>query len=146
MHPCRCIRPGGRAQSPPPTRPSVSEETVTHTDHADRPLSVEQRIVGGTRVVSLRGQIDYDAKQVLSDALRTDTDASPTRIVADLGEVTFMDSSGINILIATHRQVSGAGGWVRIAAAQEAVLGVLQLVGIDALIPCYPTVEHALAS
>ncbi|MEU3297671.1 STAS domain-containing protein [Streptomyces longwoodensis] len=118
---------------------------MTHTDHADRPLSVEQRIVGGTRVVALRGQIDYDAEQVLSDALRTDTDASPTRIVADLGEVTFMDSSGINILIATHRQVSGAGGWVRIAAAQEAVLGVLQLVGIDALIPCYPTVEHALA-
>ncbi|MFJ6530553.1 STAS domain-containing protein [Streptomyces longwoodensis] len=120
---------------------------MAHTDNADQParLRAEQRIVDGTRVVSLRGQIDYDVKEVLREALRTEDAAAQPRIVADLSEVTFMDSSGINVFVASHHQASEAGGWVRIAAAQEPVLRVLQLVGIDALIPCRPNLEQALA-
>ncbi|MEU3290095.1 MULTISPECIES: STAS domain-containing protein [Streptomyces] len=120
---------------------------MTHTDNADQTvrLCAEPRTVDGTCVVSLRGQIDYDAKEQLRQALRTEDAAGQPRIVADLSEVTFMDSSGINVFVATHQQVSQAGGWVRIAAAQEPVLRVLQLVGIDTLIPCHPTLEQALA-
>ncbi|MFI9770273.1 STAS domain-containing protein [Streptomyces sp. NPDC052415] len=101
--------------------------------------------MSGIRVVSLRGEIDHDVRDVLSEALRVEHDAQRPRIVADLSEVTFMDSSGINGFVATHQQVSAAGGWVRIAAAQESVLRVLQLVGVDDVIPCCPSVEQALA-
>ncbi|MFI9567916.1 STAS domain-containing protein [Streptomyces rishiriensis] len=120
---------------------------MSHIENADRPvrLSARQRTVEGIRVVVLRGEIDDDVKDQLSAALRIENAAAPTRIVADLSEVTFMDSSGINVFVAAHRQMSGAGGWVRIAGAQKPVLHVLQLVGIDAVIPCHPTVEQALA-
>lgn len=127
--------------------PRRSRGVMTHTDNADQPvgLCAEQRVVAGTRVVSLRGQLDYDAKDQLSQALSTQGDVERPRIVADLSGVSFMDSSGINVFVATHQQVSGAGGWVRIAAARQPVLRVLQLVGVDTLIPCHPTVEQALA-
>ncbi|MEV6117646.1 STAS domain-containing protein [Streptomyces sp. NPDC052109] len=68
----------------------------------------------------------------------------PPRILADLSGVTFMDSTGINVLIATHRQASEAQGWLRIAGARPSVLRVLQLVGVDALISCHPTVDQAI--
>ncbi|MFF3350180.1 STAS domain-containing protein [Streptomyces sp. NPDC002779] len=127
--------------------PHAAEETVTPIENANRParLCSELRIVSGIRVVSLRGEIDHDVRDVLGEALRVEAGAQRPRIVADLSEVTFMDSSGINVFVAAYQQVSAAGGWVRIAAAQESVLRVLQLVGVDDVIPCRPSVEQAMA-
>ncbi|MFI8207339.1 STAS domain-containing protein [Streptomyces sp. NPDC085937] len=45
----------------------------------------------------LAGEIDHDVKDILGQALSVGDDVRP-RIVADLSEVTFLDSSGINIL------------------------------------------------
>ncbi len=55
-----------------------------------------------------------------------------------------MDSSGINILIAVHRTFAEAGGWLRLAGAAPPVLRIIQLVGIDGIITCHPTVQQAL--
>jgi stage II sporulation protein AA (anti-sigma F factor antagonist) len=120
---------------------------VTDNQKADRPdrLSVERKVVDGVLVVSVQGEIDHDVKDALSEALMSeDGTVPPPRIVADLSGVTFMDSSGINVFVAAYQQVSGAQGWLRIAGAQGPVLRVLALVGLDALIPCHPTVEQAL--
>ncbi|WP_433917494.1 STAS domain-containing protein [Streptomyces canus] len=119
---------------------------MTDNQKADRPvrLSVERKVVDGVLVVSVRGEIDHNVKDILSDGLLSEDGTVPlTRIVADLGGVTFMDSSGINVFIAAYQQVNEAG-WLRIAGAQGPVLRVLALVGVDALIPCHPTVEQAL--
>ncbi|MFG3034535.1 STAS domain-containing protein [Streptomyces sp. NPDC048253] len=56
-----------------------------------------------------------------------------------------MDSSGINVFVATHQAVTGNTGWLRIAAAQTPVLRVLRLVGTDTFITGHPTLEQALA-
>ncbi|MFF4985504.1 STAS domain-containing protein [Streptomyces sp. NPDC001046] len=115
---------------------------------ADQPrrLSVEHRMVDGVRVVALRGEIDHDVQEQFSQALLGEGDAGSVRVVADFRGVTFMDSSGINVLVATRRQVSQAGGWLRIAGAQESVLRVLQMTGVDSLIDCLPTIEQALTA
>ncbi|MFG3028641.1 STAS domain-containing protein [Streptomyces sp. NPDC048253] len=122
---------------------------MTDIEQAGRPgrLSVEHRVVDGVRVVTVQGEIDHDVRNVLGHALLIgDGAAQPPRIVVDLSGVTFMDSSGINVFVAAHQAVSATEGWLRIAAAQEPVLHVLRLVGIDALIPCHPTIEQALDS
>lgn len=109
-------------------------------------LSVECEVVdGGVRVVTVRGEIDHDVKDILSEALLLeDGSVAPQRIVVDVSGVTFMDSSGINVFVAAYQQVSDVQGWLRIAGARESVLRVLTLVGVDAFIPCHPTVEQAL--
>ncbi|MGW5331057.1 STAS domain-containing protein [Streptomyces sp. NPDC004014] len=65
--------------------------------------------------------------------------------MVDLGQVAFMDSSGINVLIAAHRVLTGAGGWLRLAGATGVVLRTLQLVGVDTVIDCHETLHQALA-
>jgi stage II sporulation protein AA (anti-sigma F factor antagonist) len=40
--------------------------------------------------------------------------------------------------------VNAAQGWLRIAGAQEAVVRLLNMVGIDEIMDCHPTVEQAL--
>ncbi|MGA5899296.1 STAS domain-containing protein [Streptomyces venetus] len=121
---------------------------MAHIESADRPerLSVEHRVLSGVRVVTLRGEIDHDVQEVLSQALLAEDTTVPLRVVADLSGVTFMDSSGINVFVAAYQQATDTGGWVRIAGAQHSVLRVLQLVGVDTLIPCHPTTEQALTT
>ncbi|MEU6709671.1 STAS domain-containing protein [Streptomyces wuyuanensis] len=68
------------------------------------------------------------------------------RLVVDLGGVTFLDSSGINVFLQVHRAVTADHGWLRLAAAHGPVIRVLQLVGLNVVIPCHETTEQALAS
>ncbi|MEU5047260.1 STAS domain-containing protein [Streptomyces griseorubiginosus] len=110
-------------------------------------LRAVRTVVDGVRVVTVHGEIDHDGKDTLSRALLTsDGTPTPQRIVADLSGVTFMDSSGVNVFVTVYQQVSAAHGWLRIAGAQESVLRVLQIVGIDTLIPCLPSTEEALSA
>ncbi|MFJ9026560.1 STAS domain-containing protein [Streptomyces sp. NPDC102259] len=119
---------------------------MTHIQKEDRPgrFSVQTEVVDGVLVVTVHGEIDHDVKDVLSRALTSEDGMTPPRIVADLSGVTFMDSSGINVFTAAHLRVSQAQGWLRMAGAQEAVVRLLQIVGVDTVIPCHPTVEQAL--
>ncbi|WP_328491982.1 STAS domain-containing protein [Streptomyces sp. NBC_00414] len=107
-------------------------------------LSVEHSAIDGIRVVTVRGEIDHTVKDTLSEALLSSDSATYPRTVVDLSGVTFMDSSGISVFISAYQAVSDTEGWLRIAGAQESVLRILQIVGMDTLISCHPTVEQAL--
>ncbi|MFC8194049.1 STAS domain-containing protein [Streptomyces sp. NPDC060006] len=120
--------------------------TETHEAAQSGQLSIDHTSVDGIRVVTLRGEIDHTVKDILTEALLPPAAATPPRTVADLSGVTFMDSSGINVLVLAHRATSSAQGWLRIANASEAVLRVLQVVGLDDIIPCHPSVEQALTT
>ncbi|GGL62908.1 hypothetical protein GCM10010129_03190 [Streptomyces fumigatiscleroticus] len=98
----------------------------------------------GACVVTLAGEVDLDGSAQLRDVLLSCLEMAPGTVV-DFGEVTFMDSSGINALITAHQAARERDVWLRLAAPRQAVQRVLQLVGVDALIPCYPTVEEAVA-
>ncbi|MFC8293870.1 STAS domain-containing protein [Streptomyces sp. NPDC057242] len=110
-------------------------------------LSATPHTIKDVCVVTLQGEIDHTTRDILEHALLGgNVSAGPLRIVADLEGVTFMDSSGLNVLISANRQVNEAGGRLSIAAAQEAVQRVLTLVGVDTVIDCHPTLEDALQS
>lgn len=114
------------------------------TNRSDR-LAVDCAVVDGIRVVTVRGEIDQDVKDALGRALTSkEGTVPPLRVVADLSGVTFMDSSGINVFVAAHRHVRDVQGWLRIAGAQEPVMRVLQIVGLDSVVACHPTTEQAL--
>ncbi|MEU6819437.1 STAS domain-containing protein [Streptomyces atriruber] len=118
---------------------------MTDTPHPGRHgrLSVMCSAVDGVRIVALHGEIDHAVTDELSRALIPVDGATPPRTVVDLSDVTFMDSSGINVFIAAHHRVNESRGWLRIAAPQEPVLRVIQLIGLDAVIPCHATLEQA---
>ncbi|MGV9254608.1 STAS domain-containing protein [Streptomyces sp. NPDC003697] len=100
---------------------------------------------GGAWVVTPVGEVDLDGSAELRDVLLSCLDDAPGTVV-DLGGVTFMDSSGINALITAHQAAREHGTWLRLAAPQDAVSRVIQLVGVDTLIPCHPTLGEALAA
>jgi stage II sporulation protein AA (anti-sigma F factor antagonist) len=124
----------------------MAEGEMADTEPAVRPsrLSVVTAATDGIRVLTLAGEIDRDTGQPLRRALDATGTATHPRIVVDLARVTFMDSTGINIFIAAHRSLTEAGGWIRLAAPTDAVMRLLQIVGVDAVIDCHETLRQAL--
>ncbi|MFE1029555.1 STAS domain-containing protein [Streptomyces sp. NPDC058818] len=118
--------------------------TETFEPRDDTRLSVHRTSISGVRILTLHGEIDHTTAPQLGTALTPDSDDTPLRAVLDLGTVTFMDSSGVNALITAHQAAQSAQGWLRLAAPTPTVLRVLQLVGLDTVIPCYPTLREAL--
>ncbi|CAM5740341.1 Anti-sigma factor antagonist OS=Streptomyces alboniger OX=132473 GN=CP975_14040 PE=3 SV=1 [Streptomyces alboniger] len=128
---------------------AVDEDTVTDTHGAARRagrLSIGHTTVDGIPVVTVRGEVDHTVKDMLSQALLSCNGAMLPRTVVDLSGVTFKDSSGINVLIAGHQATSDAHGWLRLAGPQPSVLRLIELVGLDQVIACHPTVEKALTT
>lgn len=106
-------------------------------------LSVVVTATDGIRLLTLSGEIDHHTGDQLRQALDV-SDAAHPHVVMDMRGVTFMDSSGINILISAHRAVTAADGWLRLAGPPDSVLRVLQLTGVDGVIDCCPTLHEAL--
>ncbi|MFI5998069.1 STAS domain-containing protein [Streptomyces sp. NPDC051362] len=109
-------------------------------------LSITPASTAGIRVLTLRGEIDADTVQGLRDALYIDDTPTSPRSVLDFSDVTFMDSSGVNVLVTAFHRARAAGGWIRMAALTEPVQQVVDIVGLDTIIPCYPTLSEALGA
>ncbi|MFF8595878.1 STAS domain-containing protein [Streptomyces sp. NPDC015220] len=125
----------------------MAEEEVTGSEQAVQPgrLSVAASTTGGVHVITLAGEIDHHTGMALRQAFDLSGVPRP-RVVVDMRQVTFIDSSGINILIAAHRALTEAGGRLRLAAPGSAVLRTLTLVGVDTVIDCHETLDQALSN
>ncbi|MGW2788085.1 STAS domain-containing protein [Streptomyces populi] len=123
----------------------MPEAKTTDTEHAEQPeqLSIVTTATGGIRVLTLAGEIDHHTGDTLRQALDACDTPCPC-IVVDLHQVTFMDSSGINLFLAAHRALSEAGGWLRLAAPGKAVMRTISIVGVDTVIDCRETLRQAL--
>ncbi|WP_345942596.1 STAS domain-containing protein [Streptomyces sp. SID486] len=108
-------------------------------------LSVTRSTVDGVTVVTVTGEVDHHTSGALRDALVPEDPTPGGRTVADLGGVPFMDSSGINALIAGH-QAHGPTGWLRLARVQRPVLRTLEIVGLTPILACHDSVRDALES
>ncbi len=98
------------------------------------PITVNKE-AGGT-VITLTGEIDHHGARTmlvqLEDAISTQL---PMRLTLDLSGVTFMDSSGIAVLLRTHRQMTQLGGSLRVTAIPVQARRVLDAAGVGRIIP-----------
>ena len=68
------------------------------------------------------------------------------RIIVDLTGVTYLDSSGVGVLVSSLGVVKQAGGHVRFAGAAGRVMRILQLTEVHQVLPLDPSVEAARAA
>ncbi len=113
--------------------------------NAPRLTVSQQTTPTGTRVLSPAGEIDHHSADTLHQALAASRTPAP-RTVLDFREVTFMNSTGINILISAHQNTQAHGGQLRLAHVPPPVMDVLRIVGLDEILPLYPTLDLALTS
>jgi anti-anti-sigma factor len=66
-------------------------------------------------------------------------------VIADMTATTFCDSAGISMLIRAQKRATATGAEIRLLLPCPNVLRVLQMQGVDAVLPIYHSLEQALA-
>ena len=83
-----------------------------------------------TAVVALEGEIDLsmvpDAERLIAEAEASE----PGRLIIDLSDVTFMDSSGLRVLLTAHRRAEEAGRDFAIVKGGDTVNRLLDVTGV----------------
>lgn len=99
----------------------------------------------GGRVVTAAGDLDLHTGPALRGELLGRIESGRHDLVVDMAAVSYLDSSGITVLISGLKAARVLGGTVRLARCQPVILQLLELTGLSRVFLVYPTVEEALA-
>lgn len=98
-------------------------------------------------VVHMSGELDHHSAEEVRNKLddRLDRD-SINKLVVDFSGVSFMDSSGIGVIIGRYKKLSLRKGAISVANATGSVKRVFELSGMFKIIKAYNSVEEALVN
>jgi anti-sigma B factor antagonist len=98
-------------------------------------------------VIELKGRIMGGPESMaFHDELKKAVAAGQRKLVLDLGEVEWMNSSGLGMLISALTTLRNAGGEMKLARATEKITSLMVITKLDSVFETHSTVEAALAS
>lgn len=94
--------------------------------------------LGGAVVLHLHGELDMATSPVLTDALTTALGEDGAEVVVDLTRLTFMDSTGISVLLGAVRRADEASRSFRVRSPNRTVRKTFRLTGVDRILGLEP--------
>ena len=95
-------------------------------------------------VVPLEGEIDLHVSPQIGARLAAMIKEKPKKLVVDLSQVTYIDSSGLAVLIEAMQNVGGYGGSFALTGLQEAVRPIFEIARLDQVFRIFPDTASAL--
>jgi anti-sigma B factor antagonist len=103
------------------------------------------RNVGTTVVAVPSGEIDLETSPTFYQAIMDVCQSSPPKLVIDLREVGYMDSSGVGTLVEAFRMVKGYGGRLVLLAPSDRVRSMFEIAKLDQFFTITDDEQEALA-
>ena len=103
------------------------------------------RVGGGAYVVSVSGEADMYTAPRLRGELVEAIGSGAEKVLVDMTDVSFVDSTVLGLLVQANRRLRAAGGRLAVACDDANVVRVIQLTALDRLFRLYPSRELALA-
>ncbi len=97
-------------------------------------------------IVPLEGEIDLHVSPRTAATMQNAMQDKPARLVIDLSKVTYIDSSGLAVLIESMQSVEKYGGRFALAALQPQVTPIFEIARLDQVFKIFPDVDSAVAS
>lgn len=103
-------------------------------------LNVTRSDHDGSTLVHIEGEIDLStAPQFERELMESAGNGAP--LIVDLGDVDFMDSTGIGVLVRTSKKIAQQASSMSLVCAKGPVRKVLEVSGLDGVIPLYSDLE-----
>ena len=105
----------------------------------------EDALDGDRHVVAVRGEIDLftapELKQKLTDAI----EGGKTRIVVDLTDTTFIDSTTLGVLVGARKRLREQDGTLAVVCPDPDKVGLFEMTGLDRVFAIHSDRSAALA-
>jgi anti-sigma B factor antagonist len=125
----------------PQSRRRDDREEVSDID-----LHIESSTEGEWTVLAIVGELDLYTGPQLRDAVLAATGDGRDHIAIDLNGVTFIDSTGLGILVACLKRVRERDGALALIAPDTSpLIRLLSLTGLQEILPTHPTLAAAIA-
>lgn len=99
-----------------------------------------------TEILALDGEIDLHRSPEIKELLQPLTQRKVPRILLDLSGVTYMDSSGLAVVIEALQSVLAYGGKFGLFGLQESVRSIFEIARLDQVFEIFPDEATALAA
>lgn len=99
---------------------------------------------GATTVITVSGEIDLFTAPELKSAIGAAVDDGRPRVVVDLTHTTFLDSSGLGVLVGALQRLRDHGGALSIVNIDDAIARTFSITGLDQILAIRETREDAV--
>jgi len=97
-------------------------------------------------VIPLEGEIDLHVSPRIASTVNAAVREKPGKLVIDLTKVSYIDSSGLAVLIEAMQNVERNGGKFALAGLQDNVRPIFEIARLDQVFRIFPDVAAALAA
>lgn len=109
-------------------------------------LRISKRDEGDDVILVLTGEIDVSTAPRLRDELNRLIHEPSGRVILDLSAVTFLDSTGLGVLVGRLKQMRIGGGELDLVVTSDRLLKNFAITGLDKVFHLFPTLDEALAT
>jgi anti-sigma B factor antagonist len=110
-------------------------------------VKLTNRQVGDVTVIDVAGRITLgEGSSTLRDALRDLVKKDHKKILLNLGEVTYIDSSGIGELVSAYTTITNQGGHLKLLGLTHRVKDLLQITKLYTVFDVHEDEAHAVRS
>lgn len=110
-------------------------------------LRIVERETGGVTVLDLEGRIVLgEESNAFRERVKALLASGKTKIVLNMGNVTYIDSAGLGTLVASHQSARTQGAALRLAQLGQKFMELLQVTKLLTVFDVYPTEAEAVKS
>jgi len=106
----------------------------------------EEELDSRTHVIAVSGEIHVSTAPQFSRRLNDAIGQGKTAVVLDLSDVTFIDSTGLSVLLNGLRRVTRRQGRMALVVSNPTVLRLFEVTQLDATFDICPTREDAISA
>lgn len=97
-------------------------------------MEVKLQSNGRQLVASLRGEIDHHSAIRLREEIDNAVSGrGVSDLILDFSEISFMDSSGIGLILGRYKQMHARGGKLTVCGVSDRLLPLMRMAGLDKL-------------
>jgi anti-sigma B factor antagonist len=94
-------------------------------------------------VLTLKGEVDVYTAPRLKERMVELVDSGCAKIIVDLDEVGFIDSSGLGVLVGGLRRVKEHDGAIRLVCSRDNIMKIFRITGLDKVFPMFSDIQEA---
>ena len=109
-------------------------------------IQIEHRTADPWDVLDVTGEVDLSTAPALRSKLEKLIDGGARQLIVNLEPVTFMDSSGLSVLVSAFKAMQEADGRIALVCTNPAISKIFTITGLDRVLAIHPSMAEALSA
>lgn len=112
----------------------------------DQPFDVASELSGAVPVVAVGGEVDLATAPQLREELESHVDGGHARVIVDLRRTTFLDSTGLGVLVSVLKRCREEGGDLALVITEPKLVKLFEITGLEQTFPIADSIDAAVAA